>query len=104
MIELSASDLVVDAIYQGGRHGNAGDDPLTSILGVSNQGGFRYLGRKENPRLIVLTSNFNDPDWPDYPRPAHVTSVCHSLRCDWRGGSCLHCMLPNTVKGCLRRY
>lgn len=59
------SDLVVDAIYLGGRHGNAGDDPLPRLLGVSNQGGFRYLGSVKSPKLIVLTSSFNDPDWPD---------------------------------------
>ncbi len=62
---LDSSDLVVDAIYEGGRSGNAGDDPLPRLVGVSNQGGFRYLGSKETPRLIVLTSSFNDPDWPD---------------------------------------
>jgi len=63
--ELDDADLVVDAIYQGGRSGNAGDDPLPRLIGVSNQGGFRYLGALEAPRLIVLTSSFNDPDWPD---------------------------------------
>lgn len=62
---LKKSDLIVDAVYEGGRSGNAGDDPLTRLIGVSNQGGFRYLGRKESPRLIVLTSTFDDPDWPD---------------------------------------
>lgn len=63
--KLETSDLVVDAVYEGGRLGNAGDDPLPSLIGVSNMGGFRYLGSKESPRLIVLTSSFNDPDWPD---------------------------------------
>lgn len=62
---LDSSDLIVDAVYESGRSGNAGDDPLPRLLGVSNQGGFRYLGTKESPRLIVLTSSFNDPDWPD---------------------------------------
>lgn len=62
----SPKKLIVDATYEGGRAGNAGDDPLHKMLGVSNQGGFRYLGNKDFPRLIVLTSNFNDPDWPDY--------------------------------------
>lgn len=62
---LASTDLIVDAVYEGGRSGNAGDDPLTSLIGVSNMGGFRYLGTKESPYLIVLTSSFNDPDWPD---------------------------------------
>jgi Restriction endonuclease AspBHI N-terminal/Restriction endonuclease len=63
--ELDRADLIVDAIYEGTRHGNAGDDPLPRLVGVSNQGGFRYLGNVDAPRLIVLTSSFNDPDWPD---------------------------------------
>lgn len=63
--ELESADLLVDAIYEGGRSGNAGDDPLCRLIGVSNQGGFRYLGTLNKPRLIVLTSSFNDPDWPD---------------------------------------
>lgn len=63
--ELEKADLVVDAIYKGGRSANAGDDPLPRLIGVSNQGGFRYLGSLDRPRLIVLTSSFNDPDWPD---------------------------------------
>jgi len=63
--DLATVDLLVDAVYEGGHSGNAGDDPLTRLIGVSNQGGFRYLGRMEAPRLIVLTSSFDDPDWPD---------------------------------------
>ena len=63
--ELSTADLTVDAVYEGGRSGNAGDDPLHPLIGVSNQGGFRYLGTREQPQLIVLTSSFDDPDWPD---------------------------------------
>jgi len=64
--ELENADLVVDAVYQGTRAGNAGDDPLGPLLGVSNQGGFRHLGRKESPNLIVITSSMNEPDWPDH--------------------------------------
>jgi Restriction endonuclease AspBHI N-terminal/Restriction endonuclease len=63
--ELETANLVVDSIYEGGRSANAGDDPLPRLIGVSNQGGFRYLGNLAAPRLIVLTSSFNDPDWPD---------------------------------------
>lgn len=63
--ELPTADLHIDATYQGGRSGNAGDDPLPSLLGVSNQGGFRYLGTKMRPRLIALTTNLADPEWPD---------------------------------------
>ncbi|MBN2384569.1 restriction endonuclease [bacterium] len=63
--ELGKIDLIVDAVYKGGRSANAGDDPLHPLIGVSNQGGFRYLGSVDIPHLIVFTSSFNDPDWPD---------------------------------------
>ena len=63
--ELGSADLHIDAKYKGGRKGNAGDDPLPCLLGVSNQGGFRYLGAKEKPRLIVLTTSLTDTEWPD---------------------------------------
>jgi hypothetical protein len=62
---LKISDLVVDEIYQGGRNGNASDDPLPHLIGVSNQGGFRYIGTREHPRLAVLTLTLKEPDWPD---------------------------------------
>lgn len=63
--ELRATDLLVDAVYQSGRDGNASDDPLPHLVGVSNQGGFRYIGTKEAPKLAVLTLTTKEPDWPD---------------------------------------
>lgn len=63
--ELRNADLLVDRIFEGGRAGNASDDPLPHLIGVSNQGGFRYIGTKDAPRLAVLTSTFKDVDWPD---------------------------------------
>src|SRR5580704_13118230 len=63
--ELSESDLYLDAEFQGGRKGNAGDDPLSLLLSVSNQGGFRYRGNLDRLDIVVLTSSFNDADWPD---------------------------------------
>lgn len=63
---LSGADLIVDAIYQGGRKGNAGDDPLPKLMRVDSQGGFRYRGKvKGKLGLLVLTTSMNDPDWPD---------------------------------------
>ena len=63
---LDASDLIVDAIYQGGRRGNAGDDPLPKLMRVDSQGGFRYRGKvKGKLDMLVLTTSMNDPDWPD---------------------------------------
>jgi hypothetical protein len=57
--------LLIEHVYKGGRKGNSSDDPLHKLIGVSNQGGFRYIGSKETPRLIVLKSSMQDPDWPD---------------------------------------
>ena len=59
------ADLRVDAVYQGGRLGHAGDDPLHLLLNVSNSGGFRYRGKVDALELLVLTSSGKDPDWPD---------------------------------------
>lgn len=63
--QLSSADLVVDAVYQGGRAGNAGDDPFPRLLSTSNQGGFRPRGRRGQLEMLLLISKFNDPDWPD---------------------------------------
>ena len=51
-----SADLTVDAVYRGGRKGNAGDDPLPLLLKVSNSGGFRYRGQVDALELVVLTS------------------------------------------------
>ena len=59
------SGLIVDAVYKGGRKGNASDDPLPHLLNVSNSGGFRYRGQIDALELVVLTSSGKDPDWPD---------------------------------------
>jgi hypothetical protein len=64
--ELATSDLFVDAYYEGGRSGNAGDDPLPRLLRVDSQGGFRKRGKVAGSlHMLVLTSSMNDPDWPD---------------------------------------
>jgi hypothetical protein len=63
--DLESANLYVDALYRGGRKGNAGDDPFPSLLKVSNQGGFRYRGNLQKLEMVVLTSSINDPDWPD---------------------------------------
>jgi hypothetical protein len=63
---LRSSDLFVDAIYQGGRKGNASDDPLPKLMRVDSQGGFRYRGKlKGKLEMLVLATSMNDPDWPD---------------------------------------
>ena len=59
-------ELRVDVVYEGVRRPNGTyADPLNRLANVANQGGFRYRGTKDNPTLIVLTSNFSEPDWPD---------------------------------------
>jgi hypothetical protein len=63
--KLGEADLLVDAVYQGGRRGNAGDDPLGPLLKVSNSGGFRYRGSMGQLDMLVLTTGMTDPDWPD---------------------------------------
>ncbi|MEJ5040853.1 restriction endonuclease [Pseudomonas sp. B21-036] len=63
--ELEGADLLIDACYAGSRKGNAGDEPLTHLLKVSNEGGFRIRGKRDDPLLITLVSSLQDPDWPD---------------------------------------
>lgn len=66
--DISLSDLVVDEVYGGSRRGNASDDPLPKLVGVDSGAGFRHLGQRpgiDTLRLLVLKSNFSDPDWPD---------------------------------------
>lgn len=65
--QLPTADLHVDACYQGGRFGNAADDPLPRLLRVDSQGGFRYRGQVAGRLgMLVLTSSMSDPDWPDH--------------------------------------
>lgn len=63
---LHISDLVIDAVYEGGYQGNTNDDPISKIFpGLGNMGGFRYAGRGDAKKLIVLYSSMSDADWPD---------------------------------------
>lgn len=64
---LTDADLVIDAVYEGGSKGNTGDDPLGKLIpGAGNQGGFRAVGSWDAPRLAILYSSIDDPDWPDF--------------------------------------
>jgi hypothetical protein len=64
--QLRTTDLHVDAHYTGRRSGNAGDDPLPSLLSVDSQGGFRKRGKVQGHlTMLVLTSSMDNPDWPD---------------------------------------
>lgn len=63
--DLGQADLHIDCVYESGRVGNAGDDPLNPLLKVSIGGGFRYRGTLDSLELVVLTTTMTDPDWPD---------------------------------------
>lgn len=71
--ELSSADLVVDRVYRGGALGSVADDPLSKLLPVGNQGGFRYWGKRDAPRLVVLYTSGAEADWPDALDPATGT-------------------------------
>jgi hypothetical protein len=75
--DLANAPLIIDAIYEGGKKGNAGDDPLSKLLPkVGNQGGFRYCdipgeGCEEYklgkcPAFVVLYTSGEEYEWPDY--------------------------------------
>ena len=69
--QLDGTDLVIDRIYQGGRAGNTGDDPLGKLLPVGNQGGFRISGspKRDSVKVAVLYTSGVEPDWPDVLDP-----------------------------------
>lgn len=63
---LFSTDLVIDAVYEGGNAGNTADDAISKILqGCGNLGGFRYAGRGGNLKYVVLYTSGEDKDWPD---------------------------------------
>src|SRR6266516_6345206 len=65
--QLADADLVLDRVYRGGSVGGTGDDPLSKLLRVGNQGGFRPAGspKKDSVKLAVLYTTGSEPDWPD---------------------------------------
>lgn len=64
--ESPESDLIVDAVYEGGSSGNTSDDPVSKVLpGAGNQGGFRAAGRGDDKKFVVLYTSGEDKDWPD---------------------------------------
>ncbi|MFJ2937449.1 restriction endonuclease [Streptomyces sp. NPDC087219] len=67
--DLTAADLLVDAVYAGGTSGHTGDDPMSKLIkGIGNQGGFRYAGSPAlgTVKLAVLYTSGGEVDWPDY--------------------------------------
>lgn len=65
--DLNNSDLIIDAVYEGGIAGNLSDDALSKLMLCENSGGFRKKGSVNpfNIKYIVLFSTGNDVDWMD---------------------------------------
>ena len=58
--------LYIDAVYRADpAKKNLGSEVLSKLLGVKNQGGFRYLGSTKSPKLVVLYSTGEDIYWRD---------------------------------------
>ena len=66
--ELRTSDLIVDAIYLGGKEKNQSAEVLSKLLPVGNAGGFRYAGSptKKQTKFVALYTSGEDPQWPDH--------------------------------------
>ena len=63
--QLDTADLVIDAIYEGGKSGNTSDDPITKLMSCGNQGGFRYTGSFSKAKFCVLYTELSNKEWPD---------------------------------------
>ena len=67
---LKGQDLVVDEIYEGGKAGNTGDDPLSKLFPkLGNMSGFRKVRRENNKdklAYVVLYTSMSELEWPDY--------------------------------------
>jgi len=58
--------LYIDAIYKSdSNRKNFSAEVLSKLLGVKNQGGFRYLGKTEAPNLVILFTSGEDIYWRD---------------------------------------
>lgn len=68
--KLRGSDLIVDAIYKGGKSGNTGDDPLSKLFPkLGNMSGFRKVKRSDDDKklaYVVLYTSMTELEWPDY--------------------------------------
>lgn len=58
--------LFIDAVYKADPNKkNLSGEVLSKLLGIKNQGGFRYLGKTDSPKLIVLFTSGEDVYWRD---------------------------------------
>lgn len=67
---LKGQNLIVDEIYEGGRAGNTGDDPISKLFPkLGNMSGFRKVKREDNKNklaYVVLYTSMSELEWPDY--------------------------------------
>lgn len=58
--------LFIDAVYKADpKAKNISGEVLSKLIGVKNQGGFRYLGKTSNPKLVTLFTSGEDLYWRD---------------------------------------
>lgn len=58
--------LIIDAVYKANpAEKTMGGEVLSKLLGVKNQGGFRYRGDTNEPRLVMLFTSGEDVYWRD---------------------------------------
>ena len=58
--------LIIDAVYRvDPLITNISVEILSKLLGLKNQGRFRYLGKTEPPNLVVLFTSGEDVYWKD---------------------------------------
>ena len=58
--------LYIDAVYCANPNEKTmGAEVLSKLLGVKNQGGFRYRGKTESPNLVILFTTGEDIYWRD---------------------------------------
>lgn len=58
--------LYIDAVYRSDPNKlNFSAEVLSKLLGVKNQGGFRYLGDTNSPNLVILFTSGEDVYWRD---------------------------------------
>lgn len=64
--KLPTTDLLIDAVYEGGPGGHLSGEALSKLLpGTGNLGGFRASGRGDDKKFVVLYTSGEDQDWPD---------------------------------------
>ena len=71
--ELKNAELVIDAIYKGGKSGTTADDPISKLFPrVGNMSGFRKKTREDGSKkwaYVILYTSMSELEWPDYLDP-----------------------------------